>query len=234
MNNTDIDILKYVSRVLIILLILPLHELAHALVAKKLGDDTASMQGRLTLNPIAHIDPLGAILLISTGFGWAKPVPINPLRMKHYRSGISLTALAGPVSNLIAAFVLCIIYNLALCFAPIVENINSSSYSPASSFMLIILFMYQINIGLAVFNLIPIPPLDGYNIISYFLPDKLIAFLQRNNQYISIAFLILILALNSLPDNYNFLYIISNKISVLIYSSLSWITEVIGYGAIGA
>ena len=94
--------------------------------------------------------------------------------------------------------------------------------------------MYQINIGLAVFNLIPIPPLDGYNIISYFLPDKLIAFLQRNNQWISIAFLIFILALNNLPDNYNFLYIISNKISVLIYSSLSWITEVIGYGAIGA
>ena len=84
--------LEYFSRALMILLILPLHELAHGFVAKKLGDDTAELSGRITLNPLAHIDPIGSLLLLFTGFGWAKPVPVNPLRMKNPRKGMTLTA----------------------------------------------------------------------------------------------------------------------------------------------
>ena len=103
--------IKYFSRIITMLLVLPLHESAHALVAKWFGDDTAERQGRISLNPLAHLDPFGGLLMVLTGFGWAKPVPINPLRMKKYRAGISLTALAGPVSNLLAAFVAGIVYN---------------------------------------------------------------------------------------------------------------------------
>ena len=92
--------LKYFSRIVTLLLVLPLHEAAHAFVAYRFGDDTAARQGRLTVNPFAHLDPIGSLLIVLTGFGWAKPVPINPMRMKKYRAGIALTALAGPVSNL--------------------------------------------------------------------------------------------------------------------------------------
>ena len=102
-------ILKYVVRIIIIFTILPIHEYAHAWAAKKLGDDTALYSGRLTLNPLAHIDPIGAILLFFTGFGWAKPVPVNPMRFKKSRKGMALTALAGPASNLIVAFIVLII-----------------------------------------------------------------------------------------------------------------------------
>ena len=102
--------LKYFSRVITLLLVIPLHEAAHGLVAKWLGDATAERQGRITLTPFAHLDPIGSLLMIFTGFGWAKPVPVNPVRMKKYRAGFALTALAGPVSNLLAAFVAGLIY----------------------------------------------------------------------------------------------------------------------------
>ena len=101
--------IKYFARILTVFLILPLHECAHAWVAKKMGDDTASLSGRITVNPLAHIDIVGCLLIVLTGFGWAKPVPINPSRMKDSRLGITLTALAGPVSNLLAAFVMMVV-----------------------------------------------------------------------------------------------------------------------------
>ena len=93
------------ARVVIVLLILPLHEFAHGWVARKFGDDTAEAAGRLTVNPIAHLDPFGSVLLLFTGFGWAKPVPINPARMRNPRQGVIWTSLAGPLSNLLAALV---------------------------------------------------------------------------------------------------------------------------------
>ena len=100
---TNLNRYEILARIVIVLLVLPLHEFAHGWVARKCGDDTAEAAGRLTLNPLAHVDPFGAVLLLLTGFGWAKPVPINPARMNHPRKGIIWTSLAGPLSNLLAA-----------------------------------------------------------------------------------------------------------------------------------
>ena len=124
-------ILKYVVRIIIIFTILPIHEYAHAWAAKKLGDDTALYSGRLTLNPLAHIDPIGAILLFFTGFGWAKPVPVNPMRFKKSRKGMALTALAGPASNLIVAFIALIILRFIL-HTDILNSISETKIGRAS------------------------------------------------------------------------------------------------------
>lgn len=184
LNATEI-FLKYFVRVLIIFLILPLHECAHAFVAKKMGDNTAYNAGRLTLNPIAHIDIVGAILLVFTGFGWAKPVPINPNNMKNPRLGISLTALAGPVSNLLAALVAMIIWKFIAGLVAMTQTLVYVYY--------IFYFFIQVNVGLAVFNLIPVPPLDGDKVLSYFTSLNYKIWVHNHQQIIMIIFLVLIL-----------------------------------------
>lgn len=186
------DILTYLVRGFIIFLILPLHEYAHAWTAKKLGDDTAEYEGRLTLNPIAHIDPFGALLLLFTGFGWAKPVPVNPLRFKHkvtMRGGMALTAAAGPISNLLAALVGTVIFRIWEGLTIIGDF--ASAYSGIVTMLLMDFVM--INVGLAVFNLIPVPPLDGSKVLFYFLGskgDKLVNWLNRNYTVVRLAFLV--------------------------------------------
>lgn len=194
MNFNIDDIMNFAARIIIIFMILPIHECAHAWMAKKQGDDTALYSGRLTLNPIAHIDPIGAILLLFTGFGWAKPVPINPLRFKKSRKGIALTALAGPVSNLIVAFIGFVALKL-LMITPVFENALEALYSDGNNMFYIFHILYYfvtINIGLAVFNLIPIPPLDGSKILSYFTPAKFDRWIMQNRQIVSIIFIVLI------------------------------------------
>lgn len=215
--------IKYFSRVVTMLLVIPLHESAHGLVAKWFGDDTAERQGRITLNPMAHFDPIGSILMLLTGFGWANPVPINPMRMKKYRAGISLTALAGPVSNLIAAFVAGLAYNLILCTEEGVKVWAIGEITPLFCTMLLLWYLFHINIGLAVFNLIPIPPLDGYNIISYFTSEKVDRWFYQHQREVSIAFLVIILGISYIPSAYNPLYIVTDFISDLLWKGVSWI-----------
>jgi Zn-dependent protease len=141
------------------LISLPVHEFSHAFAAYKLGDDTAKKMGRLTLNPIKHLDPMGAILMIFTGFGWAKPVPINPNNFKNRKTGFALSALAGPVSNLILAYLSIVI-------------LRALSLSPTRIPGLFLFYLAILNIGLGVFNLLPFPPLDGSRIFSLILPEK--------------------------------------------------------------
>lgn len=177
-----------IARVIIILLVLPLHDLhtPGSPVFAAMIPQTRS--GRLTLNPFSHVDPFGAILLLLTGFGWAKPVPINPNRMRNPRTGVIWTSLAGPASNLLIAFVMMIPFR-------ILESIPISSeamYNTLSIIYSILYFFILVNIGLAVFNLIPIPPLDGSNILLGFLPYKAIYWVQQHRQVISFVFLILI------------------------------------------
>lgn len=210
--------IKYFARILTVFLILPLHECAHAWVAKKMGDDTASLSGRITVNPLAHIDIVGCLLIVLTGFGWAKPVPINPSRMKDSRLGITLTALAGPVSNLLAAFVMMVV--LQILYGLGVFELNENM----SYLLLLLKFFVQVNIGLAVFNLIPIPPLDGDKVLSYFTPWKYKMWIQQHQQIISIVFLIiLVTGVLSTPLGW-----IDSKIYSLFYNITKWIPIVLG------
>ncbi|NLP26858.1 MAG: site-2 protease family protein [Clostridiales bacterium] len=206
-------VLKYIVRVMIIFLILPIHEYAHAWAAKKLGDDTALYSGRLTLNPLAHIDILGAVCLFFTGFGWAKPVPVNPIRFKKPRKGMALTALAGPASNLIVAFIAMIIYRFVL-YSDISDKMGIQN---ASFVFFMISAFISINIGLAVFNLLPIPPLDGSKILSYFTSAKFDKFLFQYQQYLPIIFIVLIVSgILSGPINW---------ISSIIYDGMILLTN---------
>ncbi len=218
--------IKYFSRIITMLLVLPLHESAHALVAKWFGDDTAERTGRISLNPLAHLDPFGGLLMVLTGFGWAKPVPINPLRMKKYRAGISLTALAGPVSNLLAAFVAGIAYNIIICTKSGLMALVSSEVTTMSCVLLLLSFLFQVNVGLAVFNLIPIPPLDGYNVLSYFTSEKVDRWFYRHQREVTFAFIVIILGLSYIPSAHNPLYIVTDFVSDALWKAVSWIPRV--------
>ena len=152
------DISQWIVRIPVLLFSITIHEYAHGRVAYALGDPTAKNMGRLTLNPIYHIDPLGAIALFLFNFGWAKPVPVNPLYFKNIRKGTILMALAGPMSNLLAAIVTGLLIRYFLL--------------PIRIYELVLVYMLFMNIGLCLFNLLPIPPLDGSHILENSLsPD---------------------------------------------------------------
>jgi len=138
------------------------HEFSHALVAYYLGDDTAKRQGRLTLNPLAHLDPIGSLMILLVGFGWAKPVPVNPLNLNDRYTGMIKVAFAGPASNLLLAFI-------GGC---IVRLINGFNIPISESISLVLYFFLYINIALAIFNLIPVAPLDGSQIFGSIIGRK--------------------------------------------------------------
>lgn len=156
-------LMQILATLVIIFLVLPFHEFAHGWAANKLGDPTARLSGRLTFNPLASIDPLGAVFLLLFGFGWARPVPVDSRYFKNERTGMALTALAGPAANLIAAYAGALIFYAIGIFAP---------YNAVVHYILIFFNYYaMINTVLAVFNLVPIPPLDGSKILASFLSD---------------------------------------------------------------
>lgn len=183
-------IMYILSTLLTIFLILPIHECAHALVASKLGDNTAKRMGRITLNPLAHIDYMGAALMLIIGFGWAKPVPVDPWKFKNPKRGMAVVALAGPVSNLLAAIVGGLVDNgIALALYK-----GAISYGPFIYYVeWFLMFFIMINIGLAVFNFIPIPPLDGSKILMAFLPDRAVDWINERQQFLSMALMIVII-----------------------------------------
>jgi Zn-dependent protease len=148
-----------------ILIALTVHEVSHGLVAKWLGDPTADHEGRLTLNPLAHLDLMGTLMFLTVGFGWAKPVPINPGYFRNIKKGMTLTALAGPASNLILAIATVII-------AKIVILVGVSAGMANQFFIELFYSMLFLNLGLMAFNLLPVAPLDGSKILAMFVPLK--------------------------------------------------------------
>lgn len=169
----------------IVLLALCLHETAHGFVAYKLGDPTARNLGRLTLNPLKHLDPIGFICMLLFGFGWAKPVPINTRYFKNPKRDMAISALAGPVSNLLLAVVFALLLKLYYSFF-----IFSVPTDAAYFIYLFFVLGIRLNITLAVFNLIPIPPLDGSRIMLLFLPTDTYFKIMRYERYLSIALMI--------------------------------------------
>ncbi len=165
---------------------LPIHEFAHAKVATWLGDQTPRLSGRLTINPLKHLDPIGSIMIFLVGFGYAKPVQVNMRNFKNPRGGMALTALAGPLSNIITAFFFMLIYNILLVYF-------LRGQSPVlASIMTFFSFAAIINISLGVFNLLPIPPLDGSRLLTLLIPARHYYKIMQYERYIMIGVLVLI------------------------------------------
>ena len=163
-----LSLINILINVPITLIALTGHEFAHALVSTKLGDPTPRYEGRLTLNPLAHLDITGTILMILTGFGWAKPVGVNPMYYDDRKKGMALTAIAGPIANFIMAFAGVLVGTLLL----VIGNRFEWSYSVMENItMIFYLFAFR-NLCFMVFNLIPIPPLDGAKVLGLFVPDR--------------------------------------------------------------
>ena len=175
----------YILSALAALIALTVHEYSHAYAAHKLGDDTAKNFGRLTLNPIKHIDPIGAICMIFLHVGWAKPVPINLRNFKDPRKGFAITAAAGPLSNLIMAFISAFLYVAVYAsLRDVVFHSRNFAFNLASNTLTFLLVFHSINIGLAIFNLLPIPPLDGSRLLGLVLPEKIYYTVLRYEQKI--------------------------------------------------
>lgn len=176
----------------IMLIAFPLHECAHGFVATLLGDTTAEESGRLTLNPIAHIDPMGALAMLLFGIGWAKPVPINPSKCTKVKpkTAMALTAAAGPLSNLLLAYVITVIYKVVMY-----SNLDKLMSDQATVFIYTLIAIEQIvylNIYLAIFNLLPIPPFDGSRLFLAFLPAKLYFKVMKYEQIIMLGIMVLL------------------------------------------
>lgn len=170
-----------------ILVALTFHEVAHGYVAYKLGDPTAYNMGRLTLNPLAHIDPIGAILMLVVGFGYARPVPINARYFKNPKYAMALTAIAGPITNFVLGILATVLVASIDFYAPVLLT----TLVGVAIRTLLWNFAY-LNFAFAVFNMIPLPPFDGSRVLFAFLPDKHYFGIMRYERYIMIAVLVLL------------------------------------------
>ncbi|MDP4093162.1 MAG: site-2 protease family protein [Bacillota bacterium] len=188
----------YICLIPVILVSLVFHEFSHAFVSYKLGDPTAKNMGRLNLNPLRHLDPLGTIMIVISslngfGFGWAKPVPINPRYYKNPKAGSMIVSLAGPVSNFLLAVLFSIPYYYIWNHVP--NQMSDATFNFLNAVIELCGLGITINLSLAVFNLIPVPPLDGSKILSGILPTRYYFKMMEYENYIGMVFLLIILVM---------------------------------------
>jgi len=224
-NPEPINIVITVFSYIVILFIcFPVHESAHALTAKFLGDKTAESQGRISLNPLVHLDPMGTIGLLLFGIGWAKPVPVQPYRARKVsqKSAMAITAAAGPISNVLVSLFFMIVAKIIILLSSgdVIVAFGNSLYGVSSTtigyIIIAIELVISINLGLGVFNLLPIPPFDGSRILLAFLPTKLYFKVMEYERFIMIAVLVLLYT--------GILSIPFGILESLIYSGLDFIT----------
>jgi Zn-dependent protease len=192
------DVASIIIQIFVIFFAITIHEAAHGWAAQKMGDPTAYAAGRVTLNPLAHIDPIGTIILPlvlilahQPAFGWAKPVPVNAYNLRHPRRDYLWVSFAGPIANLATAAAALVLF---LLLKPLTSGIPGSSFiaKPIGGVFLILIFTILINMSLAIFNLIPVPPLDGSGILSGLLSDSAAAKYDRLRPYGLIIIIILV------------------------------------------
>ena len=186
-SKTDfiVSLITLLLRIPAVLLALSLHESAHGYIANKMGDPTAKNLGRITINPAKHLDPIGTISMLLFGIGWAKPVPVNMYRFKNPKRGMAITALAGPVSNVLITFVFLLLYGVL--FAPL-HGSDVGGY-----FLEMIELTAYMSLGLAVFNLIPLPPLDGSKVLFALMSDESYYKLMRYERYGGLVLMVLMM-----------------------------------------
>lgn len=191
----NLDIVTTLLSIPAILIALTVHECAHGYAAYRLGDPTARSLGRLSLNPLHHLDPIGALCMLFFHFGWAKPVPINARYFKKPRRDMAITALCGPLANFLLAFIGAFLYvALLVGFNSILQHVTVSAfvYRLLEYTLLFFYYFHFINLTLGLFNCLPIPPLDGSRFILLLLPAKVHFRIMRYEQYISIALMLLL------------------------------------------
>lgn len=208
------DIIIYLARFAVLLLILPAHEFAHAYAAYKNGDYTAKMQGRYTLNPFKHFDLIGLICFLVAGFGWAKPVPVNPYNFKDFKKGCFWVSIAGVLTNFVLAFLFFPLYLLAGQFLPYLPFISEFIYC-------FLYFGFALNIAFCVFNLIPVFPLDGFRLVDTFAKKrgKVYQFLRTYGYYVLIGLILL----SSFASRSNF------KFLDIFGYFMEFATDIVGY-----
>lgn len=218
-------LLPYLTRLMVVLLISPLHEFAHAWTAHRMGDDTAKNEGRMTIDPMAHLDGFGAILIMLFGFGWAKPVPVRPSNFRKPRFGMMVTAVAGPFVNLAAAFIGVVVFQLCggerFVYLPYANFWGD--HTPMGYAMWMLAQFISINLMLCLFNMIPVPPLDGSRVLTFLLPSSGAMWLMRNQKvFYGIVMVLMVTGLLSWPLTIARIWLVSGMLHIT-----DWIPAVI-------